>query len=379
LEQTNTIETKVSGLKLGITTKELGVFLLLLFMTLKLVSLIITHNRSFAIDLIVYFLFIVTFNYANWTYGSLFKTGLVIGIYTLINFSPYKLNVLMPLLVIQAVSGIRYQRYLAINFIISAIFLLVMFIVFGEGYNMSGYNYIVDRKIRMSFGFNHPNVAALHYFCLMINGLLLVYYSKYKKYLSLYLLLIIPLWLYIYKMTASRSFILTILALYASYGYYLFGLFINKKNIVRLIGYVVIFLPFLFSSITLFLSIHREKYIMLDRLLSKRLTFYNWFLDTLKPVDIFFGADTFKNFVIDSSYLHLLFEGGILFFLGFCVFYVLATINMINKKEWIPILVIMSFMVYGLMESMLLYGILIGTNLFWVLLYYHYKNGKMRL
>jgi hypothetical protein len=52
---------------------------------------------------------------------------------------------------------------------------------------------------------------------------------------------------------------------------------------------------------------------------------------------------------------------------------------MINKKEWIPILVIMSFMVYGLMESMLLYGIVIGTNLFWVLLYYHYKNGKMRL
>jgi hypothetical protein len=321
----------------------------------------------------------VTFNYANWTFGSLFKTGLVIGIYTFINFSPYKLNVLMPLLVIQAVSGIRYQRYLAINFIISAIFLLVMFIVFGEGYNMSGYNYIVDRKIRMSFGFNHPNVAALHYFCLMINGLLLVYYSKYKKYLYLYLLLIIPLWLYIYKMTASRSFILTLFALYATYGYYLFGLFINKKNIVRIIGYAVILLPFLFSSITLFLSINREKYIMLDRLLSKRLTFYNWFLHTLEPVDIFFGADTYKNFVIDSSYLHLLFEGGIFFFLGFCIFYVFSTVNMFNKKEWIPILVIMSFMVYGLMESMLLYGILIGTNLFWVLLYYHYKNGKMRL
>jgi hypothetical protein len=379
LEQTNTIETKASGLKLGITNKELGVFLLLLFITLKLVSIIITHNRSFAIDLIVYFLLIVTFNYANWTYESLFKTGLVIGIYTLINFSSYKLNALMPLLIVQSVSGIRFKRYLAINFIISGIFLLVMFIVYGEGYNMSGYNYIVDRKIRMSFGFNHPNVAALHYFCFMINGLLLVYYSKYKKHLSLYLLLIIPLWLYIYKMTASRSFILTLFALYAAYGYYLFGLFIYKKNIVRIIGYAVILLPFLFSSITLYLSINREKYIMLDRLLSKRLTFYNWFLDTLKPIDIFFGADTYKKFVIDSSYLHLLFEGGIFFFLGFCVFYVLATINMINKKEWIPILVIMSFMVYGLMESMLLYGILIGTNLFWVLLYYHYKNGKMRL
>jgi len=379
LELKNIVETSEIRYKSGITFKELGVFLLLLFMTLKLVSIIITHNRSFAIDLIVYFLLIVTFNYANWTYESLFKTGLIIGIYTLINFSSYKLNALMPLLIVQSVSGIRFKRYLAINLIISGIFLLVMLIVFGEGYNMSGYNYIVDRKIRMSFGFNHPNVAALHYFCFMINGLLLVYYSKYKKYLSLYLLLIIPLWLYIYKMTASRSFILTLFALYAAYGYYLFGLFINKKNIVRIVGYTVIFLPFLFSSITLFFSINREKYIMLDRLLSKRLTFYNWFLDTLEPVDIFFGTNTFKNFVIDSSYLHLLFEGGIFFFLGFCIFYVISTVNMINKKEWIPILVIMSFMVYGLMESMLLYGIVIGTNLFWVLLYYHYKNGKMRL
>ena len=379
MEQTNTIDTKVSGLKLGITTKELGVFLLLLFITLKLVSIIITHNRSFAIDLIVYFLLIVTFNYANWTYESLFKTGLIIGIYTLINFSSYKLNALMPLLIIQSVSGIRFKRYLAINFIICGIFLLVMFIVFGEGRNMSGFNYNIDRKIRMSFGFNHPNVAALHYFCFIINGLLLVYYTKYKKYFSLYLLLIIPVWLYIYKMTASRSFILTLFALYATYGYYSFGLFINKKNIVRIIGYAVILLPFLFSSITLFLSINSEKYIMLDRLLSKRLTFYNWFLDTLEPIDIFFGASTYKNFVIDSSYLHLLFEGGIFFFLGFCVFYVISTVNMINKKEWIPILVIMSFMFYGLMESMLLYGIVIGTNLFWVLLYFHYKNGKMRL
>lgn len=379
MELENIVATSKIKYKVRFTYKELGVFLLLLFLTIKFVSIVIAHNRSLPVDILVYVLFIVTFNYSNWTYKSLFTTGIILSIYTLINLSPYKLNILMPLLVIQSVSGIRFKRYLAINFIISGIFLFIMFIVFGEGYNMSGYNYIVDRKIRMSFGFNHPNVAALHYFCFMINGLLLVYYSKYKKYLSLYLLLIIPLWLYIYKMTASRSFILTLFALYATYGYYLFGLYINKKNIVRIVGYTVIFLPFLFSSITLFFSINREKYIMLDRLLSKRLTFYNWFLDTLEPVDIFFGANTFKNFVIDSSYLHLLFEGGILFFLGFCVFYVISTINMINKKEWIPIFVILSFMVYGLMESMLLYGILIGTNLFWVLLYYHYKNGKMRL
>jgi len=379
LELENIVETSEIKYKLGFTYKELGVFLLLLFMTLKLVSIVITHNRSLFIDIIVYLLLIVTFNYSNWTYESLFKTGIVVGIYTLINFSPYKLNILMPLLVMQSVSSIRFKRYLAINFIITGIFLIVMFVVYGEGVNMGAYNFVIDRKTRMSFGFNHPNVAALHYFCFLANGFLLVYYSKFKKHLTLYLLLIIPLWLYIYQMTASRSFILTILTLYSTYIYYLFGLFINKKNILRIIGYITILLPFIFSSITVLLSLEKQKLILLDRLLSNRLTFYNWFLHTLEPLDFFFGSNTFKDFVIDSSYLHLLFEGGIFFFLGFCVFYVLSTVNMFNKKEWIPILVILSFMVYGLMESMLLYGMLIGTNLFWVLLYFYYQKGKMRL
>jgi hypothetical protein len=378
LEQINT-KTKASSFKLGFTIRELGIFLLLFLLTVKFVTIVITHNRSFIIDLFVYALLIVTFNYSNWTYESLFKTGMFVGIYTLINFSPYKLNVLMPLLVMQSVSGISFKRYLCINLIISAVFLIIMFLVYGEGYNMPGFTFLSERKTRMTFGFNHPNVAALHYFCLIINGFLLVYYSKQKKYLSLYMLLIIPLWIYIYKMTASRSFILTILTLYASYIYYLLAFFINKKNMLKIVGYAVILLPLVFSAITLFFSIQREKFIMLDRLFSKRLTYYNWFLNTLNPMDILFGSNTFKNFVIDSSYLRLLFEGGIFFFIGFCVFYILSTINMVNKKEWIPIFVIISFMTYGLMESMLLYSMLIGTNIFWITLYYHYRNGKMKL
>jgi hypothetical protein len=379
LELENRVETSDINYKLGFTRKELGVFLLLLFLTIKFVSIVITHNRSMLVDVLVYIIFIVTFNYANWTYKSLLTTGVILSIYTLINLSPYKLNVIMPLLVIQSVSGIRFKRYLAINFIISGIFLLIMFLVYGEGYNMGGFNFVMDRKTRMSFGFNHPNVAALHYFCFMINGFLLLYYSKHKKYLTLYLFLLIPLWSYIYHMTVSRSFILTTLILYATYFFYLFGLFIKRKNILKIVGYTVILLPFLFSLITVLLAVQRGNLVMIDRLLSKRLTYYGWFLETLSPMDFLFGSNTFKNFVIDSSYLHLLFEGGIFYFIGFCIFYVLSTVNIVNKKEWMPALVILSFMVYGLMESMLLYSMLIGTNIFWVTLYYYYKNGKMKL
>ncbi len=257
--------------------------------------------------------------------------------------------------------------------------LLIMFIINGEGVNMSGHTLSFDRKIRMSFGFNHPNVVALYYYCLMINGFLLIYFSKFKKRIPLYLLLIVPLWFYIYKKTGSRSFLLSLIFLYGTFFYYFFGMLINKNNIFRIINYFSITLLFIFSSITVFFSLQKENFSTLDGLLSRRLTYYDRFLNEVNFLDFFFGSSAYDNYVIDSSYIHLLFEGGIFFFFGFCLFYVLSTVKMVNKKEWIPICAIMSFMAYGLMESMLLFSILIGTNIYWLTLYYYYRDGKMRL
>ena len=139
----------------------------------------------------------------------------------------------MPLLIIQSISGIRFKRYLVINFIITGATLLIMYIINGEGYNMVGYSFLMDRKTRMSFGFGHPNTVALYYYCFIINGLLLLYFSKYKKRILLYLIFVIPLWYYIYSKTASRSFILSIVILYFSYFYFYVGSIINKRNAFR--------------------------------------------------------------------------------------------------------------------------------------------------
>jgi hypothetical protein len=379
LEQTNTINTAGSTIKLGFTYREMGVFLLLFFLNLKFASITIIQDRSVVIDLIVYLLLIVTFNYSNWTYKSLIQTGAIVGIYTLINLSPYKLNVLMPLLIIQSVSGIRFKRYLVINFIITGMTLLIMFIINGEGVNMSGYTISFDRKIRMSFGFNHPNVAALYYYCFIVNGLLLIYFSKFKKRIPLYLLLVVPLWFYIYQKTGSRSFLLSLVFLYGTFVYYFFGMLINKNNIFRIINYFYIALAFILSSITIFFSLQKDNFSTLNDMLSRRLTYYDRFFNELNFLDFFFGSDVYGDYVIDSSYVHLLFEGGIFFFFSFCLFYVLSTVKMVNKKEWIPICVIMSFMAYGLMETLLLFNMLIGTNIFWITLYFYYRNGKMQL
>ncbi|GEM53436.1 O-antigen polymerase [Empedobacter brevis] len=378
MEQTHSFNNKKS-LKIKITYRELGVFLLLFFLNLKFISITVLQDRSLIVDLFVYFLLIVTFNYSNWTYKSLLTISIILGIYTLINFSPYKLNVLMPLLIIQSASAVRFKKFLLFSFIITAITLVLMFIFYGEGDNIGGYSYMIDRTTRMSFGFMHPNAATLYYYCLIINGLLLVYYSDYKKYIPWYLLLITPLWVYIYIKTTSRSFLLSLIMLYSSFSYYYIGGLINKKNILKISKFPFILLVLILTSITVYFSLNRDKYLFLDRVFSKRLTYYDRFFDKITIKDFFFGSSSYDDLIIDSSYVHLLFEGGILFFIGFCLFYILASINMTTKKALIPICVVISFLSYGLMETNLLYSMLIGTNILWVLLYFYYKNGKMAL
>ena len=362
-----------------VTYKEAGVFLLLLFLNFKFISIIVIEKRSIIIDLIVYFLFILTFNYSNWTYKSLFSTFLLVGTYTAINFSSYKLNALTPFIIIQNVSGIKFRRYLWINLIITGGMLIFMYFTYGLGEAWINYSDIADRRSRTNFGFNHPNVAALYYFCFIVNIMLLLNYSKWKTYIYVYLVIITPLWLFVYNNTGSRSFLLAILVLYVFYFYYFLGTFINKKNLLVVTRYFVLSLLISFSLLTVFFALESKNFSRLDKILSGRLKLYYNFLNDMTPIDFLFGSNTFERFIIDSSYLHLLFEGGIIFFLVVSCFYVFATIKMVNKKDWIPVCIIFSFMSYGLMESMFLYSMLIGTNIIWITLYYYYRNGKMKL
>lgn len=366
-------------IKITFTIREVGVFLLLFFLNLKFMTITITQNRSLVIDIIVYALFIINFNYSNWTYKKFLPTIAIIGIYTVINFSEYKLNVLMPLLVIQCVSGITLRRYLLISMIIITGMLAYMFVSYGLGWNMAGYTYFIDRKIRMNFGFNHPNTAALYYFCFIINGLLLLNYSKYQKYAFVYLIVLMPLWVFVYKQTGSRSFLLSILVLYSSYFYYFVIHLVKKNNLLKWTKYLLYSALFWATSATIYFSLWKERYEYLNRLLSWRLTYYDRFFRDLTPIDFIFGSQAYKDHIIDSSYVHLLFEAGIIFFLFFCWFYLLSTLRMVKEKAWIPVCITFSIIAYGLMETLLLYSMLIGTNVIWVLLYFYYKKGDMKL
>ena len=166
--------------------------------------------------------------------------------------------------------------------------------------------------------------------------------------------------------------------LYITYIYYYLGVKFNRKYLFSLSKNILASLMFIFSVITIYFAIMRENFLFLDKILSGRLMLYNTFLNKLNWIDALFGSVSFREIVIDSSYIHLMFEAGLIFFFCILIFYSYSAFKMIKQKAWIPICVVISFMAYGLMETLILYGMLIGCNIFWILLYYYYSN-KMKL
>lgn len=362
-----------SGFKINV--KECSVFLLLFFLNLKFAYITIIQERSFLVDMLVYLFLILAFDYSRLRnqYVNLF---LLLIPFTFIHFSEFKLNVLMPLIIAHAVGGIKFKRYLWINFIIMGFTILIMFVVYGEGRNMAGYTWGMTRKTRMSYGFNHPNVASLYYYCFIINGLLMLYFSKFKKIIPFYLILTIPVTYYIYQKTGGRSFIFAVWVLYISYGYYFVRNLLQKKYRVSFTKYLLVLLPFILIFITVYFALNVDEYQALNKTLSRRLYYYNKLLTGIDPMSFVFGTGAYRDIIIDSSFLHLLFEGGIIFFLFFIYFYCVSTFRLGNDNQWVLMAVIFSFLIYGLMETLLLYSMLIGTNLFWVILYHYFQNKK---
>lgn len=375
MESVDTIDNLKTQKSFKVNFTEWKVFLLLFFLNLKFAYITIIQERNMMVDILVYIFLILAFDFTRLRnrYINLF---LLLIPFTVIHFSEFKLNVLMPLIVAHAVGSIKFKRYLWMNFIIMGGTILIMYLVYGEGRNMAGYTWGMSRKSRMSFGFNHPNVATLYYYCFMINALLMLYFSKLKKWIPIYVIITIPITYYIYNKTGARSFIFAVWVLYISYAYYYGRNLLHKNYKVKYTKYLLVFLPLILLFITAYFALNVEDYQVLNKMLSRRLYYYNKLLTGIDPMSFVFGTDAYREIIIDSSFIHLMFEGGIIFFLFFVYFYTVSSYKMGQENQWLLMVIFFSFLIYGLMETLLLYSMLIGTNIFWVILYYYFQDKK---
>lgn len=353
-----------------------SIFILLLILNLRFLFTVVLGERQEILTILTFFFFLLSFDYTAMRREYLYWLGILV-IISLAQFTPYKQNVLTPIILMQCISTLDLKTYLRYNIIILGGTALLMLLFVGTG-RMIQAEAITTIRIRYDFGYGHPNAATLYYWGLFISLLLYCYISKYRNFIWILLGFLLLISVYLYIETDSRSFIFAVVSFILVLCY--FSLRSKFKGDYR-IGYsryVLYVLPVVFAALTIYFAINVNDYPVLNILLSKRLTLYKDLLDSLTPLQYLWGTTVFDYIIVDNSYLHLLFEAGVLVFAYFIWLWVFAVKNMVKQQNFILIAVFVSFLVYGLMESLLLFSVIIGNNIFWVLLYrYRYGDDEL--
>jgi len=350
-----------------------SIFILLLILNLRFLFTVVFDDRQEVLSLLTILFFFLSLDYQGIRREYLCWILLFVGI-SLADFTPYKLNILTPLILMQCLSRFSLRTYLQYNIIILGGTAIVMFLMFGTGHMIIGTGVDLVR-IRYDFGFGHPNTVTIYYWGLFMSILLYVYISRYRNLLWWIGGILLVISIYLYSETISRTFIMAVIIFILVLGYYTIRSRFKENYRIGYSRYVWYLLPLLLTIATIFFAINVNDYPKLDILFSRRLTFYKQLLDGLSPLQYLLGTTAFSDIIIDNSYLHLLFEAGIFLFIYFIWLYFFAIKNIIRQQNFVVIAIFISFLVYGLMESLLLFGVIIGNNLFWVLLY-RYRHDE---
>lgn len=349
-----------------------SLFILLLILNFRFLFTVVLNDRMEILSVLTIVFFLLSFDYSSLRKEYLYWLGIFIVI-SVFDFTKYKLNVLTPLIIMQCVSTFNLKEYLRFNILILGTTAVGMLLVFGTGHVIQSDFFSIIR-VRSDFGYGHPNTAMIYYWGLFVSLVLYCYLSKYRNFMWILLGGLLLASTYFYLETDSRSFLFAVVVFVFVLVYY--GL---RKRSVRdyHIGYsryILYALPVVFTLLSLYFGIFANDYPKINILFSTRPALYSELLQSLSPLQYIFGTTAFDRVIIDSTYMHLLFEAGVLLFVYFVWLYYFAMKNIVKQQNYIVIAVMVSFLVYGLMESLLLFCVIIGNNLFWVLMY-RYRYG----
>lgn len=349
-----------------------SLFILLLILNLRFLFTVVLHDRMEVLSVLTIVFFLLSFDYSTIRKEYLTWLGIFILI-SVFDFTKYKLNVLTPLILMQCVSTFNLKEYLRFTIVIQVFTVVGMFIAFGTG-NITHSDFFSLIRVRNDFGYGHPNIAMIYYWGLFVSILLYCYLSRYRNLIWILLILFLFFSIYLYMETDSRSFLLSVFSFIVVFGYYNFRKMAVRNYRIGYSKYILYATPVLFTFLTLYFGIYADKYPKINILFSTRPSLYHEFLLTLKPIQYLLGTTAFDRIIIDSSYMHLLFEAGALLMVYFLWLYYWAIKNIVRQQNFLIIAIMTSFLVYGLMESLLLFCVILGNNLFWILLYRYRYN-----
>lgn len=231
-------------------------------------------------------------------------------------------------------------------------------------------NFIMYRSsgiVRSSMGFSHPNIFGAYIFSIF-SEYLYINHKKVKTPLLIIASIIIAF--LIFYFSDSRGSYLSIIFLCAMIILYRF----NPRDIFdnKIFKKAIIYSSIIFAIASIILAIRyvptSNLYLKIDSLLSGRIKFAHWYLDTynikllgnkLLLVSTYLAVDTGQRaYVLDNAYIKIILQYGIIIFLLFFIPYIKACKRAYEKKDYILVIMFFIYAVRGLTENILfgLYG-----------------------
>lgn len=268
-------------------------------------------------------------------------------------------------LLIIASKNIDLNKLINIDFKTRGACLLFIIILSKSGIidNLVSYR---DGIIRYSMGFEHPNLLAINIMVLYLTYLYL-YNKKRIIGFSVFLITLI----FINNITGNRSCIIVIVIAY---------LLSNFKFIFNNNYFINIFasLPFIFGSVSIIFGIiDSNKYYILsyiNKLLNTRVYNCYKFIQRYgisifgQKIDII-GTKMAKQLnvtpqILDNAYMYILISFGVIVFIISIIGYIILIKKIIMMKEYDILIIIVSFLIIGLMETYFFYPLINFTIIF---------------
>lgn len=275
------------------------------------------------------------------------------------------------LFVIYVLKQYKIQTIAQVNVMISVLFLCVMYFLIELGYvEVDSVSYLnLDRiRYRRDFGFGNSNQLAIFIFSFLVN----LWITMKDKMKLFYFLILVCITFIIFNYTDSRTFLLSSVC-------FIIFLILRAFHCDRNWAYklFVIFLPLGALIYSLYMPYHDEMGIF-NALSSGRISYYRQLLDSVGWIHYIIGASIVHEITIDSTYLHLIFDAGLIVCLAFFALYYYVVFY--RYKLLYPYLpVVLSILIYGAFESYFINVSNPGNIIIWLILLKCVFNKKSNL
>lgn len=351
----------------ALATNKYAILFLLYFVHLKFFIQIVLDIESAPLDITLYVLLLLGINYKRVKRSFLVLIP-IMGI-SLLNPAARNIFVILLCTYITAQLPIRTILYHNILAQIIVFSLSTICLSLGITESVMFQQTALDMRVRYDYGMGNPNTFAMFVYSFIIN----LYLYKgifYKRYLFIIALIGWSVFSY----TGSRTFFVSVLVLL---------LFSCLRNLwssqPRFSKLLLIIVPILIGVAVFYFSLNYTLYPEVNLLFTGRLDLYNRLLSSVSYSDYIFGTGRINEETIDSSYLHLIFEGGVIPLLLFMILYI-NLVYKANRKELAAILPLFaSVFVFGLTESVLTFVLVFGNMIIWILLYKTYITRHIRV